>query len=745
MALQRADERPIRGLLPTLCFLNEERSLGLHWLARLAREDNGKAQLLRLSRLASQVGAFKLARFCLQKAGNDRQEQLHLARLHGRARMAYRLAEDPEERATLAARLKKMDQALQLYQTVGGAFGHHQRAEIFLRRGDLEQADYELQRALEADPGYLWSRWRRAQQKALEGNWRGAIAELKRVAPDFRPRVDLIQAAWLERSGKHDKCRAIRERYAAPIVLQRLQDLRQGKLFEWRQYAGREALQSVSVQVAGLYDPGPVQAFLERELPLVRWSFQVRKIPADFERAAQHVMHGNKVALAAELSLRVPREQQAILVITRGEAPWRANRGYGGGRLALVELDPEDGFADSVVAHELGHALLGLQHTDGLKFYEDSFSLQGYPGSMGPLELAYLDFRQKAAMMTFPGRSDRVEEAWEAEKQGFPERALRAYREVLRKDPLDHWVRGRIARLTLARGNLNEGFKRVYQLRRKDPGFELAAWQMELCLKHGREIPPGYPDFDPAARLVRGRARLRGMDYAGGEFDLWVSYGLAPESREALLSLGSQELERGRYRRAERLLKACLKESEVWGEAWRELALCSAEQGRYAEAEQHLARAAGLQFESADQAWHEGQVAWLAGDFKAARRGFARAQKWAPEQQMPHFSLAWWELCLGSPRSAATLFERARSIDPASFTGRAAAAWLSHIDPGAAQELARPLLKLVPRHAALVHLMWLTGNDRYRARLEKLEPNHPSFASSSRAPGASPARTGPVR
>lgn len=720
-ARQRSDERPVRGLLPTLCFLNEERDEGLGWLRRLAAEDESPAQLARLARLAGQVGAFATARFCLEKAPEDpavRAEKLHLARLQGRTRRAYRLVHEPEDRAALAAQLGRMKEALKLFSQVGGAYGHHQRAEIFLRRGDLEQADHELDLALQADPGYLWSRWRRAQQRALTGEWEGALAELDRIDPDFAQKVDLLRAAWLELQGRHRECEAIRRRYASPLVLRRLRELRGGTLCEWRQYAGREPLQRVATSVLGGVPMEAVQQFLEREFPLVNWEFRLRKGQIDFQTASWHVLHGNRTGLARALRVHIPREQQGLLVVTRGEAPWRAHRGFGGGRLAVVELDPQDRFVDSVLAHELGHSLLGLQHTDGLKFYEDAFSLQGYPGSMGPLELAYVDFRQKAAMITFPGRSERVEEAWEEERRGFPQRAYRAYREILARDPLDHWVRGRLARLALALGHRAEGLKRVRQLRRRDLNLELAAWQVEICLKHGQPVPPGFPDHDAGARLARGRARLRGLDYPGGEFDLWVSYGLAPESKEALLSLGSQALERGRHRRAERLLRACLKDCPVWGEAWRELALCSAEQGRYDEAEEQLARARGLQHESADQAWHEGQVAWLAGRYDEARQGFARARRWAPEQQVPCFSLGYWETCLGKQRTARDLLERARAIDPASFTGKAAAAWLAR-----SPRMGSPLLKLVPRFAPLLHLAGRLE------RLRALEPNHPLFTS----------------
>lgn len=720
LALERADERPVRGLLPTLCFLNEERSSGLKWLLRLAREQEVSVpQLCRLARLAAQVGAFQVARFCLRQAPPEepavRAEELHLARLHGQARKAYGLAEEPDERAALAARLGRMDEALRLYGEIGGAYGHHQRAEIFLRRGDDQRAERAMDLALREDPGYLWTRWRRAQRA---GDLEQGLAELERVDPDFLQRVDLLRAAWLERLGRDEECWRIRRRYGSPLMLRRL---RQGGPCEWRQYAGREGLQEVSVTLAGRRDPAPILAFFQRELPGLPIKFRLQSARADFELMGQHVMHGNKTAFARGVRTRVPEEGEGILLVTTGKAPWRANRGFGGGRLAAVELDPEDRFEDSVLAHELGHALLGLQHTDGLKFYEDAFSLLGYPGSMGPLELAYLDFRQKACMMTFPGRSERVEEAWELEKRGFGQRAYRAYREVLRQDPLDHWVRGRIARLAFALGDPREGFKRVHQLRRRDLGFELAAWQVELCLKHERPVPSGFPDHEPAARLARGRARLRALDYPGGEFDLWVAYGLAPENKEPLLGLASQALEQGRFRRAESLLRACLKDCPVWAEAWRELALCSAEQGRHEEAQEHLAAARGLQHESADQAWHEGQVAWLAGRFDAARRGFARARRWAPEQALPHFSLGYWELCLGAPRTARRCLERARATDPSSFTGRTAAAWLER-----SEKLARPLLKVVPRHAPLVHLMLALGRERYRGKLARLEPNHPA-------------------
>ncbi|GMU54368.1 MAG: hypothetical protein AMXMBFR33_35140 [Candidatus Xenobia bacterium] len=739
-ALARSKERPIRGLLPTLAFLNEERRLGLRWIHRLCDEDENVPQLCRLAHLAAQVGAFKLADRCLEKArrlgseeGLLRAEELRQARLRGKFRQAYRLAEDPEEKASLAARLGKMEQALDLYARVGGAYGHHQRAEVFLRRGDQGAARRELKKALQEDPGYLWSRWRQAQALALKGDLPAALAELERIDPDFLQRADLLRAAWLERLERHEEAERLRRPYASPLVLRRLRELRAGGLMEWRQYSGRERAVQLTVHVLGELDPSGLKAWFERELPYTRWDFKPGKVYGllDFEELSGHVLRSNKLAVGRLSRIKRVPEEHGILVVVPGEAPWRANRGFGGSRLALVEADPEDLYLESVVAHELGHALLGLQHNDGLKFYEDAFCLMGYPGSMSPLELSYLDFRQKAAMMTFPGRADRVEEAWELENKGFFDRAEREYREILRRDPLDHWVRGRLARLALGHERPQEGFKRVRQLRRRDLSYELAAWQGELLVRHGHSELPGYPDHDPGARLARGRARLRALDYKGGAFDLHVSYGLSPESKEAIFSLACLALERGQFARAEQGFKRCLKAWPNWGEAWRRLALGQAEQGRYHEAEKLLWKANWLQQDSADHAWHEGQLAWLRGDFDKSRRDFARCQRWAPEEQVPHYHLGYWEICINGPRRAVSRhFAHCHRQDPSTFLGRASAAWLAALEGRGeqARELAAPLLRRVPRHGPLVYLMVFLG-EAWEERLRGLEPNHPRLDS----------------
>ncbi len=739
-ALTRCEERPIRGLLPTLAFLNEERRLGLRWIRRLCDEDENVPQLCRLAHLAAQVGAFKLADRCLEKArrpgseeGVLRAEELRQARLRGRFRQAYRLAEDPEEKAALAARLGKMDQALDLYASVGGAYGHHQRAEVFLRRGDQPAARNELKKALKEDPGYLWSRWRQAQALALEGDLPAGLAELERIDPDFRQRADLLRAAWLERLERHEEAERLRRRYASPLVLRRLRELRAEGLMEWRQYSGRERAVQLTVHVLGELETSGLKAWFERELPYTRWDFKPSKVygSLDFEELSGHVLRSNKLAVGRLSRIKRVPEEHGILVVVPGEAPWRANRGFGGSRLALVEADPEDLYLESVVAHELGHALLGLQHNDGLKFYEDAFCLMGYPGSMSPLDLVYVDFRQKAAMMTFPGRFDRVEEAWELENKGFFDRAEREYREILRRDPLDHWVRGRLARLALGNERPQEGFKRVRQLRRRDLSYELAAWQGELLVRHGHGELPGYPDHDPGARLARGRARLRALDYKGGAFDLCVSYGLSPESKEAIFSLACLALERGQFARAEQGFKRCLKAWPNWGEAWRRLALGQAEQGRYHEAEKLLWKANWLQQDSADHAWHEGQLAWLRGDFDKSKRDFVRCQRWAPEEQVPHYHLAYWEICINGPRRATSRhFAHCHRQDPSTFLGRASAAWLAALQGRGqqARELAAPLLRRVPRHGPLVYLMVFLG-EAWEERLRGLEPNHPRLDS----------------
>ncbi|MEW6280149.1 MAG: hypothetical protein AB1758_16090 [Candidatus Eremiobacterota bacterium] len=718
--------------LPTRLLQNRDRAGALRRIRELIPQASDSLSLCRLAHLAHQAGAFRLSRRCLARANRFNpgpavlREEVRQHRSRDDPQRAWALLRHirapwaARDRAWVLADMGRVGEALDEFARLDDAYAHHQRAELLRRLGRLEEARDAEEEALRREPTYLWSRWRRALDRPDPAE---ALAELDRAEP--AELVRMLRLQFLRRLERPVEL-------GDPRFEERFRQL-DDREWEWIAFRGRERATRLTVRVASEVpvDLDRVARFLSRELPglTVRFEPLEGAVRGTCDELELDVLRGNRLAWARALHTRVPGEEEALLVVrARPGLPGRATRGFGGNRLAVVEWDPADVHALTILPHELGHAVFGLPHTDGLRSFLDPLGLMGYPGSMVELEQAYLDPRQRCCMAAPPGRSEWVEHAWELERRGCFRAAEREYREVLRRNPWDLWVRGRLVRRTRSVAALRE-------LRELDPGFDLAAWEAELLWQLGRE-EEGRTAFeavgiDPAAVLTAGRSRMRALDLEEAEFDLRVAWGLSPGSREAPMSLACLSLTRGRYREARRLLEWCLQGRPRWGEAWRRLALLEAEQGRYREAEEWLPRGASLQEECADQAWFEGQVAWLKGDLGTAERHFERAHRRAPEEQVPLYSLAVLWLCTGRADRSRRAFRRCLESDPLSLCGRGSAAFLAWQDGDARGGLdgASWILRRVPRDAPAVFLALLGSRSaRWRERLRRLEPNHPGLA-----------------
>lgn len=659
------------------------------------------------------------------------------------------------ERAAACARAGRQDEAMALWASFDDAYGHHQRAEILWRAGRAEEARAEERRALRCDPGYLWAHWRLLLDEASREP--EAVPDLLRDLPEaVRHGLGGLPAVLLERAGRAGEADRWRlAGFGEPLrswYSRRLAEVRSGSC-EWHPPSAPELVSGVRlllVPLGGVLSASDavrlgsdVVSFVTRELPGTSWSAGVAPRPGShgYPELEGLVRHGNRKALARELRLRVPGEDEACLVLLGGPTPFGASRGFGGHRTAAVQLAPGDPWSATVAAHELFHAVAGLRHPDGEKAEWEPLSLMGYPGAMVPLDQAWLDLRQLCWMASPPGTSERVEAGRAAEERRNWSRAAREYRGALDRDPLHLWVRGRLVRVLLRCERVDEALEVLAEGRSIDRGCELASFHGELLAHLGR-LPEARRELarslgvgrSSRAHVALGMAWGRSARYPLALGEYHRAGGLDPADPEPWFHQASAHHALGHLGQAERLYRRALGRQPRWGEVLRRLALLCAEQEREEEAREFLRRARPLQEGSPEQAWFEGRVAWLLGDVDRALARLERSRALAPREQSPHHALGWARLSLGDLPAAARRFRACRELFPQSFLGQAAQV-LQRAATGAPaptlDPLAAALLRQDPRHAPLVLVRWRAagqGTSRARraeARLRQLEPRHP--------------------
>lgn len=761
--------RQAPSLVVRLLLAVGRRRAALSCLVRLAsecREPADSLTLLRLAELAAEADASDLALRLVRQASDlsprspaPPRLRYRLLQKSGRERAARRLLEDVSdpvptwvrhERANLAARDGDLDLAMREWLSSGDAFGRHQRAEVCWRRGLPVEARAEEAAALALDPEYLWSWWRCVQDEAARDPQAGL--RLVGQAPASVPaRLGELPAVLLERVGRGDEADDLRtgplSDHVRPAFRERLRDLRAGAC-EWHAPRGSESLDDVRVLLlatGGILGPGEgdrltadMDRFHRRECPGTRWTFRVerRARAAPYDDLEPLVRHGNRRALAALLRVQVPREDEAVVVLVGGDAPWGLCRGFGGHRMAAVQVAEGDPWRSAVVMHEAWHAVAGLRHTDGEKAEWDPFGLMGYPGVLGPLSASWVDFRQRCWMASPPGVRDLVEAGRDAEARRNWPRALREYAAAVARDPLHLFARGRLARALLRLHRPDEALEVLAGTRLQDRGVEVASFHGEV-LAHLDRVPEARRAMAGALGVGRsarthvstGSAWGRAARYDLALGELHRAAGLAGTDPEPRFHLASVAHAQGRLARAEALYRACLRAQPRWGEVMRRLALLLSEGLRLDEAEDLLERAARLQDRSPEQAYFEGRVAWIAGDIERALARLERSRRLAPREQAPHHALGFAHVSLGDEARAARRFGSCRDLFPQSFLGRAAEAWLLHLRSRASREGTRRLLRLDPRHAPLVLLRLVQAEgaaaERWAARLRELEPRHP--------------------
>ncbi|MGE0491869.1 MAG: hypothetical protein AB7S38_21840 [Vulcanimicrobiota bacterium] len=694
--------------LPRLHLLRRDRAAVLAIIRRLLPMAGTDSAYRLLGELAGQVGASGLRRHiaslwgepeflyetylatgCPEAARKVLHAQFQQARIPTWA-LSRRALEELEER--------RLESAGRFFELAGDAFSLHQQAEVARRLGDAAQADRLERKAMRAQPDYLWTHWRQAMTHRQP-------ARLELCAPESQGLLKDLRVAWgLAQSGYR------------------------GGEAEWHHYSGWQSLDRLALTVVaepGLEAPAllePLVTFHRRHLPgsQLHLTFAERTHLPDLQAMEGAIRNGNNLWLARRLKVPTPdlERGQICLVLRKGTPEYLATAGFGGHAMAFVDIEPQDIFTPTVIAHEFYHAVAGLAHTDGVKARHDPFGLMGYPGTAVPLEESYLNWQQRAHLGSPAGTAERVGRIRAAERRGRFERVHQLLLELVEHDPLHLWARTQLTRSYLRRGAVEAALAQVDERARLDPGLAGQAWAAELRLRLAGQEPRELPGlgYEAVSHLVLAELLAGHLRLSEADFECYQARGLGADSDAVAYQRAALADARGRAEAAEALLAGC---SPSFTAAWRNLALLEARRGDFQAASRRLAATRGRQSRSAGQAFSEGMLAWHQRRYRQSQACYRRAlQHSNHDHQGAWLRLGYQAWVLGQPCDKE--LRRAAAVAPASHLAACAELLLQ---PDRAR--LRELLARDPYEPMLVALAFHFAPARYRGRLARLEPFHP--------------------
>ncbi len=681
----------------------------------------------RLGEMAKLADAPRLRRRIAERFGDP--EHLHqVYRELGLTRLADRLVNGQfclarvprwalHHRAHEELEHRRVDSAERFFLAAGDAYSYHQLAELSERLGDPQGAKRWLNKALEKDPTYLWSLWRRAFPR-----------ELHQALEGLGPWVEGVVREWRLRKGLSvDWPAGYEERYktlAHPL--------------EWHHFNGWESLQAIRLTVIaeeGL-DPEPLVAPL---LSFHRRNFAGADLEVSYKRKdllpeqelfEKMIQYGSNAWFARCLGSPLPDlEEGEIGLVLLHQAPSHlASSGFGGHAMAVVNVEPRDRFTPTVIAHEFYHAAAGLAHTDGVKFALDPFSLMGFQGALVPLEKAYLDHRQHCHLGSPPGTGRLVRLVRESLQAGAWHQAYEAGQEGLERDPLHLWLRTQHTSSCLRLGKLEEVEQQLCWRLEHDTSLNGQVSCADLALRLERQVEkrlmslPGL-SYEPMAHLVTAELLGRHFRVSDSEFELGQAKGLgAPGGTIAFVRAEKAETV-GRFEKAEALYRQVLEDNPHQVAALRRVAWLTGRRGDSATAKRLLEQAGRYQKESPGQAYHQGLLAWQCGHSQP--RHYRRALRFSRQAHAGSWMRLAYEGWVSGGRVQPAL-KRAVETDPESHLARCALLLQRHLE-GHKLEV-ESLLRLDPFEPVLLCLALCHHPKKsrlYRDRLLKVEPHHP--------------------
>jgi ankyrin repeat protein/Tfp pilus assembly protein PilF len=320
--------------------------------------------------------------------------------------------------------------------------------------GDYEQAHYYLEALGGLDQTCL------VEMK---------MADLYNKTGDRKKSRDALVKGLSRYIGTFNPEQRIFGRDLVALLLEKLDSLEQGVSL-LHTCGGNEAISELKIKVLyymrgnkgarcqrkGALEPSYVKKILEavtsffcREFGgAFSWSFEelhLRQGFSTFYDLGERVRFGHEYALKAALDSGELHPGEGLLIFHQ-DYDERDNyhmAGWGAQGYALIKAGRKSAFFSSLIAHELGHAMGRLSHTDGTADLKDPFSVMAQ-GILTPLSQTYINPFQKALMVTVPSVQKMVEEGKSLEERRLWRQAAKVYREALAEDPLYLWIYSRL-------------------------------------------------------------------------------------------------------------------------------------------------------------------------------------------------------------------------------------------------------------------------------------------------------------
>jgi tetratricopeptide (TPR) repeat protein len=210
---------------------------------------------------------------------------------------------------------------------------------------------------------------------------------------------------------------------------------------------------------------------------------------------------------------------QLWLVVATSVVTTGYSAGVGADGIAIVKLESGDPFAPTIIAHELYHSLLGLNHTNGSEGPFDPTSVMGPLGTRAPLESTHIAAFHRKCCTTEPEVQELVEQG--------------RWSEALKLDPDYLGLYTKVAEVLQRDGSATEAISVLEGWFERDPGPEAASVLGSYMAYQGLspanvyEQTRGY-DFEANTHLYLAQASLEAKRFREALNELNIALDLAP-------------------------------------------------------------------------------------------------------------------------------------------------------------------------------------------------------------------------
>lgn len=541
-----------------------------------------------------------------------------------------------------------------------------------------------------SDPEKALAHYQKSRALAVEGSWQDSLVALRNARKILPQNEDLreLESEILVRLGHREEARFLLEGLSEreltqeeswrktwlsnpPLAAQKTEKTVLHPLYDTRR------IDSVKLHVVGHLEPQileELKSFHQRELPGPSLTISGSESPPElpsFEQLRAQLEVGSEPEWLRNLAV----DDTQVLVVLQATEATAYSVGFGAPGIAVVGLIPGDPFQATVVAHELYHSLLDLNHTNGTEGPLDLSSLMGPFGLRTPLSHTHLSQEHKALCLTTEEAQSLVE-------------SLR-YEEALLRDPDYVALYRPLAETYLRQREPQRALEVLKRWFERDPGPESASLLTRWMLDLGLDPTPYFlrtRGHGEAANthLYLAQACLDSFCFEQAITELERAGALEPDNLSLRGMLGWAHHGNGEFDIARALYTEALAACPSWEAVYARLAWLEGTPYRAAHPDPDLLWLQSLREEP------EVVVALLEGQ-SDQRCLLRRARAWVSLKNLPE---------------ARKLFTACVEQNPYTHTARVSEAWLLYLDGSPQVEKALQLASAVwPRNPCLQALV----------------------------------------